>query len=103
MRISKIKLDSTEKLSVTLYFQISGGAGVIWLLLQSNHDVSTFSYKLTFKTKFQKKKKEYKWKNPAELERKRPHFLKSVSNERGMQGFQKNLEEWAAPFDLIMK
>ena len=57
MRNSKIKPDSTEKLSVTLYFQISGAAGVSWLLLQSNHDVSTFSFKLTFKTKFQKKKR----------------------------------------------
>ena len=50
-----------------------------------------------------KEKKEYKWKNPAELERKRPHFLKSVSNERGIQGFKKILEEWAAPSNLSMK
>jgi len=70
------------------------------LLLQSNHDVSTFSFKLTIKTKYKKEKKEYKRKNPAELERKRPHFLKSVSNEKGIQGFLKILEEWAAPFDL---
>ena len=98
MRNSKIKADSTEKLSVTLYFQISGAAGVSWLLLQSNHDVSTFSFKLTIKKKFQKKKKDYKWKNPAELERKRPHFLKSVSNERGIQGFKKIIEKCAAPY-----
>ena len=57
MRFSKIKLDLTEKLSVTLYFQICGAIGVIWLLLQSNHDVSTFSFRLTLGTKFRKKKR----------------------------------------------
>ena len=100
MRISKIKLDSTEKLSVTFNLQISVAAGGSWLLLQSNHDVSTFVLQADLRNEISKEKKEYKWKNPAELERKRPHFLKSVSNERGIQGFQKILEEWAAPFDL---
>jgi len=58
------------------------------LLLQSNHDVSTFSKKRNTSEKIQRSWKE---KDPISC---------SVSNERGIQGFQKILEEWAAPFDL---
>jgi len=69
------------------------------LLPQSNHDVSTFSFKLTYKTKFQKKKRNTSEKIQRSWKEKDPISC-SVSNERGIQGFQKIVEEWAAPFDL---